>query len=82
MSNKSKYLVYRYLIPLVIFGLLWLFFELWKPEWNLLKKGFFTGGITYLLSPKIKKINFLRGQNIQIKWFILGKVILLPMNDK
>ena len=82
MNNKTKYLIYRYLIPLLIFVLVWLGLEYFYPEMILGKKGFFAGLITYLFSPKIKKINFLRGQNIQIKWFVLGKVILLPMDGK
>ncbi len=80
MKNKTKYLMYRYLIPLLIFLLVWLVFEYFYPEMIIGKKGFFVAGITYMLSPKIKKINFLRGQNIQIKWFIMRKVILLSMN--
>jgi hypothetical protein len=82
MNNKIKYLIYRYLIPILIFLLVWAVLEYFYPQMIIGKKGFFAGLATYLFSPKIKKINFLRGQNIQIKWFILGKVILLPMNDK
>lgn len=82
MNNKTKYLIYRYLISLLIFLLVWLVFEYFYPEMIIGKKVFFAAGITYIFSPKIKKINFLRGQNIQIKWFVLGKVILLPMNHK
>jgi hypothetical protein len=82
MNNKTKLLIYRYLIPVLIFGLVWLVLEYFYPEMIIGKKGFFAALVTYLFMPKIKKINFLRGQNIQIKWFILGKVILLPMNDK
>ena len=81
MTNKTKYLIYRYLIPLLIFLVIWMILEFFYPEMIIGKKGFIVGIITYLLSPKTKKINFLRGQNIQIKWFILGKIILLPMND-
>jgi hypothetical protein len=82
MNNKTKLLIYRYLIPVLIFGLVWLVLEYFYPEMIIGKKGFFAALVTYLFMPKIKKINFLRGQNVQIKWFILGKVILLPMNDK
>jgi len=82
MNNETKLLIYRYLIPVLIFGLVWLVLEYFYPEMIIGKKGFFAALVTYLFMPKIKKINFLRGQNIQIKWFILGKVILLPMNDK
>ena len=82
MNNKTKYLLYRYLIPVLIFVLVWVILEFFYPEMIVGKKGFFAGISTYLFMPKIKKINFLRGQNIQIKWFILGKVILLPMDKK
>lgn len=82
MSNKSKYLIYRYLIPFLIFMLSWAILQYFYPEMIVGKKGFFAALITYLFMPKIKKINFLRGQNIQIKWFILGRIILLPMDSK
>ncbi len=82
MNNKTKYLIYRYLIPFLIFALVWLVFEYFYPEMIAGKKGFFAAGITYILSPKIKKINFISGQNIQIKWFVFGKVILLPIDPK
>lgn len=82
MNDKSKYLMYRYLIPVLIFVITWLILQYFFPDMIVGKKGFFAALITYLFMPKIKKINFLSGQNIQIKWFIFGKVILLNIDKK
>jgi len=74
--------MYRYLIPVLIFVIVWVLMDVSNPGMKIYIKGFITASIAYILSPRIKEVNFLHGRNIQVKWFILGKVILFPLNDK
>ncbi len=80
MTNKTKYMFYRYLVPLLIFLITWLIMGYFKPEWEIVVKSTVTAVITYLFSPKVKVVNFMSFKNYQIRWLFLGKVILLPID--
>jgi len=81
MTNNIKYLIYRYLIPFLIFLVVWLLLEYFKPEWEIVVKSTVTAVITYVFSPKIKVVDFMSFKNYQIRWLLLGKVILLPIDE-
>ncbi len=81
MTNKTKYMIYRYLIPLIIFLLLMILLELSKPAMQISVKLVVAVVITYMFMPKIREVHFLSGNNYQIRWLLFGKVILLPKDD-
>lgn len=82
MSNKTKYLMYRFVAPVVIFAFVWFMMQTANPDMKWGIKLFITGSIAYIISPKVKIISFMHGQNVQVKWFLIGKVILFPLEDK
>ena len=80
MTNKNKFLIYRYVVPVILFLALWGFITWVSPGMKTLPKLFTAGAIAYILSPRIRVINFRLGKNIQISWLFV-KTILLPMDD-
>jgi hypothetical protein len=51
-----------------------------NPAMKLGMKLFITGSISYILSPRVKTIDFLHGKNVQVKWFLAGKVLIFPLD--
>lgn len=81
MTNKTRYLIFRYLIPLILFVIIGLLIDFFKPHLELTVKITIAVILTYLFSPKIRVVNFMSYKNYQIRWLILGKVILLPKDE-
>ena len=80
MTNKTKYLIFRYLIPLGLFIIVGLMIDYFKPDMEIIVKITVAVIITYLFSPKIRVVRFMSFRNYQIRWLMLGKVILLPID--
>ena len=81
MTNKTRYLIFRYLIPLILFVIFGLLIDFFKPYLELTVKITIAVILTYLFSPKIRVVHFMSYKNYQIRWLILGKVILLPKDE-
>ena len=75
MNRKAKVKIIWHLSYFVVFLIIWTILHFTFENLESLYKGFISGGIAGLLSPKIKEYETQSGKQTQLKWIFFKKTI-------
>ena len=77
MTKKTKIKIIWYLSFFVVFLIIWTILHFSFDDLNSAYKGLICGGISGLLSPRIKEFETQSGKQTQLKWIFMKKVIMV-----
>ena len=77
MSKKTKVKIMLYLSFFVIFLVIWTILHFSFENLDSAYKGLISGGISGLLSPRIKEFETPSGKQTQLKWIFMKRAITI-----
>ncbi|WP_066224645.1 hypothetical protein [Formosa haliotis] len=77
MKKVTQYKIFTFVIFIILFFLIWAFFNHFFESLNEAFRAILTGGITALLAPRVQNVKTATGEEHQLRWIFLKKPITI-----